>query len=1342
MKRTLCALIVLAGAYGAYANWYNPLPPEIQHYLENFENLLSVNLNDIHNFLPLTSFETLKKLVSEPWITSDRLLSLLDLLRKVLRQICELEDGFSDLVLALENEGVLMGAVGPVGIEHPLGSIWLRHDGSGTAIFGFLELPRGYVVLGISNRDPLCPVGYYMPNPEHNPTAFVEVAILPHTVLHTHISLDGQSQRLPYLAGHTVLNINGNLVQIRYGVLNPSFTTSGSIQVSCGIGAGEIVELGLQGSVGLTLEVPLGEALEVIGEILDALSTELGQIEPPLTLEEATQMLVRSLRGIGSRLEELDGELTFEVGGTSSLSCEVGDTGLTLLGCTASIGITLPYRDALDLLPSFIELASTELQLYLVPLHRLVEFVTQGRAPVEAWGATIADLAEKGRELCDVLQPIWTVLCEKARLSCTLRLTALGTEEGTSFKLFSAHAETPFHGIVDLYEAVNGAFIAIARLSRETLTTVAGREVEVFTEEEESAPLSREILLEFVRALPEDTSLELCVALPTSEEALPFARFIVELPELRGFIEILLLPETEGKTRELLEAFSRCASSGGLRPLLEVLESPQARELLGDAKVGIEFGGGAELTVGAEVSGGFGFGANVDLITSADFLVGLLQRGIRGKADLSLHVAGSLSAGISLGEGVELGGGLGIGLEQEVFSAEISTYTAVPLSLPFILVAGFPVIVASEDENAIRGELLLPTGGRVEATVYKDPAGDTLGIWSGNFSIGDWDFASVSGEITRRGLEWGYEVELGPSQGEGHFVLDCNGRLAIEGSTLVHLYPFDVEFRLGMESDGEIYGEFSGSLFCDGITFTDVHLRLDGSGLRGEGKLPLLGSERTFSFGLDACGNIRAESSFSIQLLGQQVTVTATFSAAEGLRVRGIFTLNVPGVNVLSSIYREQLQVGNYVSHDIHGPYTGLMSENGEIIGGRWDVPEAFDLPEHVNADFLWFTYGWIKWEYPLDIPEDAEITSLEYIVEVASECCKANWNWPSNLTVSINDVEIGGWTIPGDPDASLGVAKQENHLSPELTQYGWLTSWIVDKGGTHFGYRFRLGDKEHGRISDVTIDDLGLSPGGRLSLKLSIPPSGGLNIFGDTWGDYDQDPTLVVKYKVSGNSLPFHLTLGSDGSLSGHFQGDIAIGDLVIHNVDLSLNDQGINGTGEVELLGQRVVFDLEVSRDGRITGRAEAELEIDLPDGRRIGFPKASLELQGDGTIEGTGIFEALNHRITDCTFTVSDNLISGSGWVRIGDSGMNASFTLSPTGWSVEGKVEKTVTVGGLMFELNVSLKASAGNIVAIATGTVSGNFLDQKVEMTISREVDLETGEIEFEILGEGISIDLF
>lgn len=219
------------------------------------------------------------------------------------------------------------------------------------------------------------------------------------------------------------------------------------------------------------------------------------------------------------------------------------------------------------------------------------------------------------------------------------------------------------------------------------------------------------------------------------------------------------------------------------------------------------------------------------------------------------------------------------------------------------------------------------------------------------------------------------------------------------------------------------------------------------------------------------------------------------------------------------SVMKASLNPGAYIVHSVTGPYAGLQDANGNSIG-NWDDPAAFDRPDHNEADLIWFSSGFVSYDFTPALPAEISLIKLQFTAEIASEYMGANWNWPSDIQFVLNQVTAGSWIIPGDPNEQYGFGRQENHFDWfNTTQYGWFITLTVDKQGTWLEYLFRLGNMSKTKISDVTIDTLAIDPTRAISVKLLVPyedqnPIGGLNIFGDTWGDYDIDPTLTVYFK------------------------------------------------------------------------------------------------------------------------------------------------------------------------------------------------------------------------------------
>jgi predicted transcriptional regulator len=174
---------------------------------------------------------------------------------------------------------------------------------------------------------------------------------------------------------------------------------------------------------------------------------------------------------------------------------------------------------------------------------------------------------------------------------------------------------------------------------------------------------------------------------------------------------------------------------------------------------------------------------------------------------------------------------------------------------------------------------------------------------------------------------------------------------------------------------------------------------------------------------------------------------------------------------------------------------------------GFLDKPQCFFDPERASAQILWMEDGFVEYTFPNDLPASMEVTRLELIMEVCSEAPDFNLDWPSDITVWINGVEVGTWTSPGDFGGKRGVLNPDWWIE-HMTQYGLLKVWSVDANGSYI---------DGTAASDVKLDRLLVVPQSPLTVRIGIKPDaehrGGLNLFGSGFGNYAQDLLLRLTY-------------------------------------------------------------------------------------------------------------------------------------------------------------------------------------------------------------------------------------
>lgn len=200
--------------------------------------------------------------------------------------------------------------------------------------------------------------------------------------------------------------------------------------------------------------------------------------------------------------------------------------------------------------------------------------------------------------------------------------------------------------------------------------------------------------------------------------------------------------------------------------------------------------------------------------------------------------------------------------------------------------------------------------------------------------------------------------------------------------------------------------------------------------------------------------------------------------------------------------YVLNMPVGHYSDCDIY-PSCGMYATNKQI--GTDDDVSSFYLPNRTEAQLLWFRKGYVEYKFPNTVGKN--VKSIEFEMEICSEAPGFNHKWPSDITLWINNIEVGTWTSPGD------FGDRKGRLTPDswtlgVTQYGLLKTWRVDKEGSYIS-----------KIpsSSVTIDDLNLNTTPYVSMKIGIKDNaenqGGINIFGMKFGDYEQDIRMTLYY-------------------------------------------------------------------------------------------------------------------------------------------------------------------------------------------------------------------------------------
>lgn len=212
-------------------------------------------------------------------------------------------------------------------------------------------------------------------------------------------------------------------------------------------------------------------------------------------------------------------------------------------------------------------------------------------------------------------------------------------------------------------------------------------------------------------------------------------------------------------------------------------------------------------------------------------------------------------------------------------------------------------------------------------------------------------------------------------------------------------------------------------------------------------------------------------------------------------------TAEDPNVNKVNSI---SMPVGCYSDCRV-SPTCGIASETGQI--GHEDRPDSFYLPEHVKAQMLWTSSGYVEYKFPYQLRESTKLKRVILAFEACSETSNYKEDWLSDISILIDGLDCGTWRSPGDHGSRRG------RLNPDWwpsgsTQYGELVTLEISEKGSRINSV---------RSSPIAIQDFSFSPQKPITIRIENKPDaeyvGGFNLFGRSYGDIAQDISLSFVY-------------------------------------------------------------------------------------------------------------------------------------------------------------------------------------------------------------------------------------
>ena len=214
---------------------------------------------------------------------------------------------------------------------------------------------------------------------------------------------------------------------------------------------------------------------------------------------------------------------------------------------------------------------------------------------------------------------------------------------------------------------------------------------------------------------------------------------------------------------------------------------------------------------------------------------------------------------------------------------------------------------------------------------------------------------------------------------------------------------------------------------------------------------------------------------------------------------------SVMDISELSDVYVIEMPVGMF-STCVASPTCGMADDTGYI--GEQDDPTAFFLPERSRAGTLWLDRGYVEYLLPFKNPDKRNIHSIQVEYEACSEAPGYDHKWKSDISLWVNDVEVGMWQSPGDFGERAGRFSPQYWASTGNSQYGIMNRWMVTAEGTYF---FDT------PVSDVTVANLIITEQPYIKIRIGVAENaanqGGLCLFGRGFGDYDIGIKLTVRF-------------------------------------------------------------------------------------------------------------------------------------------------------------------------------------------------------------------------------------
>ena len=208
--------------------------------------------------------------------------------------------------------------------------------------------------------------------------------------------------------------------------------------------------------------------------------------------------------------------------------------------------------------------------------------------------------------------------------------------------------------------------------------------------------------------------------------------------------------------------------------------------------------------------------------------------------------------------------------------------------------------------------------------------------------------------------------------------------------------------------------------------------------------------------------------------------------------------------DVKSGHFSQEIPLGSFSDAQVRAS-CGMANENSIIIAD--DLPGVFFSPERYGAQIIWFSKGYLEYKIPNYMIKDKKLNSITFSMELCSEAPNYRNDWESDITFWINGVEVATYVSPGD------FGDRRGRLNPDWwsdysTQYGIIKNLSITEKAVFL---------DENRVSTRNIQSLGIQGGDYITFRIGIKDNarhqGGINLFGEKFGDFSQGLVFMADY-------------------------------------------------------------------------------------------------------------------------------------------------------------------------------------------------------------------------------------